>query len=168
MSEDTNTSVACWPSDACNFTIDDYKKRHEQLSAERDELRAKLARTEHEYQSAMNSIAIYDKTNGELRAKLDASERANADCKAFLHALRLKHDLDVPEEVWSALFSTDAGRDYVPKAEVEAARRQGMREAAMIARSFTESMSQRRVMETAAKIEAQILAACDAGKEGDD
>jgi hypothetical protein len=38
----SDTSPSCWPSDSCNFTIEDYQKRHEQISAERDALRAQL------------------------------------------------------------------------------------------------------------------------------
>jgi len=38
----SDTSPSCWPSDSCNYTIEDYQKRHDQISAERDALREQL------------------------------------------------------------------------------------------------------------------------------
>lgn len=62
----------------------------------------------------------------DLRAKLDASERAAAEMRGVLEMLEYR-DYDTAKawptrHVRDAALRSDAGRDYVPKAEVEGLR----------------------------------------------
>ena len=95
----------------------------------------------------------------DLRAKLDAVERAYSEIRRWA-VKACKRDRSLP--LFPIAVCADAGSDYVPRSEVDAAWRKGMTDAAMIACGFTESMGRYKSMQTAATIERNILAARDA------
>jgi ribosome-associated translation inhibitor RaiA len=138
----------------------------------RKQAQERLAKSEHSTSMFLADIAL-------LKQERDKSEAANAAMRKALQGLydetadyiRTNHLGDVHhnksmQDVRDAL-STDAGRDYVPKEQVEEAWRKGMTEVALLVESLIESdlTESRNPINVCRQIHNDLILTRDAKKE---
>lgn len=138
----------------------------------RDDLRAKLDAAKRQVDRLDEQLGFNVHRAGELANKLKAVEKACAAVRQIILELQIEDRLPPSAIKTAAMLESalsDAGRDYVPKAEAEQAWRKGMTDAAQIAALPARHLIGQRfstdepnVCELRNEISTNILAARDA------
>lgn len=155
--------------DLLQKACDDYMKVVETL-------RTKLDNAGLEWKNDYEAWQRAERLREQAEAKLDASERAAAAYRVDLDRIAAWQEGDVVDGSFDepssaaiarhALAASDAGRDYVPRSEVDAAWRKGMTYAAVLVEALIEGefTEDRNPIEVCRQIHRDILAARDARK----